>query len=239
MRRRANLYLLNHFNHLKKQKGFYYMISVFIVDDHNLIRAGIRRLLQDVHGIKVIGEAASGEDALSSLKEKPADVVLMDLRMPGMGGLEATKKLLRLNQDIKVIVLTVCEEEPFPSKLLQAGACGYMVKDTPVEEMVEAIRMVHTGKRYISADIAQLLALKHLSNEKTSPFESFSEREMQVALLISQGIKPIEVSVKLSISPKTVNGYRYRIYRKLKINSDVDLVRLAMRHGLVHAEETL
>lgn len=224
---------------MKPERGHERVISVFIVDDHALIRAGIRRLLHDVTGIKVIGEASSGEDAVLQLRAKPANVVLLDLRMPGIGGLETTKKLLRIDPELKVIVLTACEEEPFPSKLLQAGASGYMIKDTPVEEMVEAIRSVHCGKRYISPEIAQHLALKSLGKEASSPFELLSEREMQIAMLVIQGIKPVDIAQKLSISSKTVNGYRYRLYDKLNINSDVDLLRLAVRHGLLSPEETV
>ena len=142
------------------------MITVLIVDDHELVRAGIRSLLSGVNGLKVIGEASTGEEAVKIAREKHPNVVLMDVRMPGIGGLEATRKLLRADPDIKVIALTVCGEEPFPSKLLQAGAAGYLTKGSALEEMVQAIHAVCHGKRYISPEVAQQLALKHLSDEK-------------------------------------------------------------------------
>ena len=144
------------------------VITVLLVDDHELVRAGIRSLLADVSGIKVIAEASTGEEAIKLAREKRPDVILMDIRMPGIGGLAATTKLLRFNPDVKIIALTVCGEEPFPSKLLQAGAAGYLTKGSDLSEMVQAIHSVYSGKRYISPGIAHQLALKHLSDDKAS-----------------------------------------------------------------------
>ncbi len=212
------------------------MITILIVDDHELVRAGIRSLLSTVNGLKVIGEASSGEEAVKMAREKHPHVVLMDVRMPGIGGLEATRKLLRTDPDLKIIALTVCGEEPFPSKLLQAGAAGYLTKGSGLDEMVQAIHSVHHGKRYISPEVAQQLALKHLSDEKASPFETLSERELQVMLMITSGQKVQEISDKLCLSPKTVNSYRYRLFEKLSVNSDVELTHLAIRHGILDTE---
>lgn len=212
------------------------MITILIVDDHELVRAGIRSLLSTVNGLKVIGEASTGEEAVKMAREKHPHVVLMDVRMPGIGGLEATRKLLRTDPDLKIIALTVCGEEPFPSKLLQAGAAGYLTKGSGLDEMVQAIHSVHHGKRYISPEVAQQLALKHLSDEKASPFETLSERELQVMLMITSGQKVQEISDKLCLSPKTVNSYRYRLFEKLSVNSDVELTHLAIRHGILDTE---
>lgn len=216
--------------------GIANLITVLIVDDHELVRAGIRSLLSTVNGLKVIGEAATGEEAVKLAREKHPHVVLMDVRMPGIGGLEATRKLLRTDPDLKIIALTVCGEEPFPSKLLQAGAAGYLTKGSGLDEMVQAIHSVHHGKRYISPEVAQQLALKHLSDEKASPFETLSERELQVMLMITGGQKVQEISDKLCLSPKTVNSYRYRLFEKLGVNSDVELTHLAIRHGILDTE---
>lgn len=213
------------------------MIKIFIVDDHDLVRTGISRMLADVAGIKVVGEAASGEDALKHIRDAGPDVVLMDAKMPGIGGLEATRKLLRQNSDVKVIAVTACGEEPFPSRFLQAGASGYLTKGAALDEMVKAIRLVHSGQRYISPDIAQQLALKPFRAEaETSPFDQLSEREMQIALMIVNCQKVQEISDKLFLSPKTVNSYRYRVFEKLGINSDVELTLLAVRHGMLDVE---
>lgn len=214
------------------------MINVLLVDDHELVRTGISRLLADVPDIKVIGEAESGEDAVKLAKEKSPQVILMDVRMPGIGGLEATHKILRMNPDIKIIALTACDEEPFPTKLLQAGARGYLTKGAGAEEMVTAIRAVSSGKRYLGPEIAQLLALQNLSDSQGSPFEILSDREMQVLLMITKGEKVQQISEKLCLSPKTVNTYRYRLFDKLNVHSDVELTHLAIRHGIIESEHS-
>jgi DNA-binding NarL/FixJ family response regulator len=213
------------------------MIDVLVVDDHDLVRAGITRMLEDVSGIKVVGEAASGEDAIQKCRELHPNVVLMDIKMPGIGGLEATRKLYRIDPDIRVIAVTVCGDDPFPSRLLQAGAAGYVTKGADLDEMVQAIRVVKAGQRYISPEIAQKLALKPFSAEPDeSPFDMLSEREIQIAMMIVNCYKVQEISDKLCLSPKTVNSYRYRIFDKLQISSDVELTLLAVRHGMIDAE---
>lgn len=213
------------------------MINVLLVDDHELVLAGISRLLIDVPGIQVIATANSGEEAIKIAKEKNPDVILMDVKMPGMGGLEATKKIIRNNPATKVIALTVYDGEPFPTKLLQAGATGYLTKGAQIDEMVNAIRMVHSGKRYLGPNIAQQIALKTLEGEsEKSLFDILSERELQVLLMITSGQKVQDISETLCLSPKTVNTYRYRLFEKLQVNTDVELTHLAMRHGLIDSE---
>lgn len=210
-----------------------------MVDDHDLVRMGITRMLADVSGIRVVGEAASGEDAVRLARDLTPQVVLMDVKMPGIGGLEATRKLLRVDPDIRVLAVTVCDEEPFPSRLLKAGAAGYLTKGAALEEMIKAIRLVATGQRYISPEIAQQLALKSFGGEEAeSPFDALSEREMQIAMMIVNCQKVQEISDKLFLSPKTVNSYRYRIFEKLEIDSDVELALLAVRHGLASADRS-
>ncbi|MCQ4261503.1 two-component system response regulator UvrY [Stutzerimonas stutzeri] len=210
------------------------MIRVLVVDDHDLVRTGISRMLGDISGLQVIGQADSGEDAIRKARELKPDVVLMDVKMPGIGGLEATRKLLRSYPDLKVIAVTICEEDPFPTRLLQAGAAGYLTKGAALEEMVQAIRMVFGGQRYISPQIAQQLALKSFQPQLSeSPFDLLSEREIQIALMIANCQKVQSISDKLCLSPKTVNTYRYRIFEKLSITSDVELALLAVRHGMV------
>ena len=210
------------------------MIRVLVVDDHDLVRTGISRMLADIDGLQVVGQAESGEAAIKKSRELKPDVVLMDVKMPGIGGLEATRKLLRSHPDIKVIAVTICEEDPFPTRLLQAGAAGYLTKGAALEEMIQAIRMVFAGQRYISPQIAQQLALKSFQPKVNgSPFDLLSEREIQIALMIANCQKVQAISDKLCLSPKTVNPYRYRIYEKLSITSDVELALLAVRHGMV------
>lgn len=212
------------------------MIRVLVVDDHDLVRTGITRMLSDIDGLQVVGQAESGEEALKAARDLKPDVVLMDVKMPGIGGLEATRKMLRSHPDVKVVVVTVCEEDPFPTRLLQAGAAGYLTKGAGLTEMVQAIRLVFAGQRYISPQIAQQLALKSFQPQTTSsPFDLLSEREIQIALMIVGCQKVQNISDRLCLSPKTVNTYRYRIFEKLSITSDVELTLLAVRHGMVDA----
>ncbi|MDF0733642.1 UvrY/SirA/GacA family response regulator transcription factor [Pseudomonas entomophila] len=210
------------------------MIRVLVVDDHDLVRTGITRMLADIDGLQVVGEADSGEAALKLARELKPDVVLMDVKMPGIGGLEATRKLLRSHPDTKVVAVTVCEEDPFPTRLMQAGAAGYLTKGAGLDEMVQAIRLAFAGQRYISPQIAQQLALKSFQPQG-SPFDALSEREIQIALMIVGCQKVQIISDKLCLSPKTVNTYRYRIFEKLSVTSDVELTLLAVRHGMVDA----
>lgn len=213
------------------------MIKVLVVDDHDLVRTGITRMLSDVEGVSVVGDVDSGERAVDFVRKMDVDIVLMDVKMPGIGGLEATRKISRFNPDIKVIAVTVCDDEPFPSRLLKAGASGYVTKGAGLEDMVSAIRMAAEGKRYISADIAQQLALKPFQDgDQGSLFDLLSEREIQITLMIVNCHKVQVISDKLCLSPKTVNSYRYRIFEKLGISSDVELTLLAVRHGMIDGE---
>ncbi|THB74344.1 MAG: two-component system response regulator UvrY [Gammaproteobacteria bacterium] len=209
------------------------MIKVLLVDDHQLVRSGINRILQDAEGIDVVGEASSGEEAISLTREVKPNVVLMDVSMPGIGGIEATRKLLRVDENLKIIALTVYADEPYPTSLLEAGASGYLTKGCEVSEIVNAINTVTRGERYLGKDIAQQMALSALPGGKKNPFDKLSQREVQVMLMITQGKKLQDISDKLCLSPKTVSTYRYRIYEKLDVDNDVELTHLAIRHGMV------
>lgn len=209
------------------------MIKVMVVDDHDLVRTGISRMLADVSGIEVIGEASSGEEAVLKARSLEPDVVLMDVKMPGIGGLEATRKMLRHDDGLRVIAVTVCEEEPFPSRLMKAGAAGYLTKGAGLDEMLRAIKVVHAGQRYISPQIAQAMALKPFTGTETAPMELLSERELQIMMMIVNCHKVQDISDKLCLSPKTVNTYRYRIFDKLGISSDVEMTVMAMRWGMI------
>ena len=209
------------------------MITVLLVDDHQIVRSGIKRILQDAEDIEVISEASSGEEAISKVKELHPNVVLMDVSMPGIGGIEATRKLLRVDSNLKIIALTVYADEPYPTSLLEAGAAGYLTKGCDVEEIVNAIRAVNRGEPYIVKDVAQQMALSKLPGGKKNPFEKLSQREVQVMLMITQGQKLQDISDKLCLSPKTVSTYRYRLYEKLSVENDVELTHLAIRHGMI------
>ena len=215
------------------------MIKLLLVDDHDLVRTAIARMLRDTTDLNVIGEANSGEQAYSMVRELNPHVVLMDIRMPGIGGLEATRKIKQRFPEVKVLALSACEEEPFPTRLLQAGASGYLTKGACIDETVRAIRLVAAGGHYLSSAIAQQMALKAYDNKQLdNPFEQLSERELQVSLMIASGQKIQVISDLLCVSPKTVNTHRYRVFSKLNIENDVELALLAVRHNLVENSKT-
>ncbi len=209
------------------------MVRVAIVDDHDLVRTGIRRILDGAAGIEVVGEAASGEQALKLVRDQSVDVVLMDVNMPGMGGLEATRRLLASNAGTRIIILTVHAKAPFPTQLLNAGASGYLTKGCASEELLQAIRQVHDGTRYISSDIAQQLALSMLPGGDRSPLDELSSREIEVMMMLVQGEDVQNIAVTLHISHKTVRTYKSRLYEKLGVRNAVDLTHMAMRHGIL------
>ena len=212
------------------------MIKILVVDDHDLVRLGFVKLLDDVEGFEVVGEADSGEKAVALARELTPDIVLMDVKMPGIGGLEATKKLVNVHDKIKVIAVTAVDDNMYPTRLMQAGAYGYLTKGTEFEEMVKAIKTVSGGKPYMSNAVAQQMAIKSYTKESSTPFELLSERELQTALMIANGQKAQAIANTFNVSPKTVNSYRYRIFDKLKINSDVELALLAVKHGVLDLE---
>jgi two-component system invasion response regulator UvrY len=212
------------------------LIKVLVVDDHDLVRMGISRMLADVRDIRVVGEACSGEDALRLVRELKPQVVLMDIQMPGIGGLEATRKLLQAHPEVHILAVTACNEEPLPSMLMKAGASGYVTKGTPLPDMLAAIRSVSVGQPYLSSDVAQEIAINSLQKTET-PFDVLSEREVQVALMIVNCQNNQEIADRLNVSPKTISTYRARIYEKLRIDSDVKLTLMALRHGLLQNDK--
>ncbi len=213
------------------------MIRVMLVDDHELVRTGFRLILDDAEDVEVVAEADSGENALQKIPEVKPDLVLMDINMPGIGGIEATRTIKRKFPDTNVIVVTVHSEAPFPSKLHEAGALGYVTKGCPASELLTAIRTVVKGKPFLSAEVAQKLSLAKLSGvDSELPFESLSKREMQVLMLIVQGAKNQDISDTLCVSPKTVSTYRHRLFDKLGIQTDAELTLMAIRHGVAEYE---
>ena len=209
------------------------MIHVLLVDDHELVRTGIEHLLNKTSGISVVGVASSGEEAIQQVETLHPDVVLMDINMPGIGGLEASRKIYQKHSEVKIIALSVHDDGPFPSQLLRIGAHGFISKSSPVAEMFNAIQLVYRGKRYLCTEVANKLALASVPGNTGSPFEQLSQRELQVVILTLQGKSIQEIADMLVISPKTVNSYRYRVYDKVAVKNDVELTRMAIRHRLI------
>lgn len=219
-------------------------IKLMVVDDQQLVRMGLVSLLRDIPGLQVLAEAESGEQALDQVvqlmrEEQAPDIILMDLRMPGMGGLEATRVLAHRYPAIKVIAITACAETPFPQRFLDSGALGFLTKDADINEVIKAIRTVYRGKRYISHGIAQELAIYAVNHSlEASPFESLSHRELQIALMVMDSVKTTQIAQLLHVSPKTVNTYRYRLFEKLNIQNNMELAMLASRHGLLKTHDS-
>ena len=213
-------------------------IKVLIVDDHALVRAGFSRLLDDVAEVEVVGELEDGQQLLNQFNELKPDVVLLDLFMPVMGGMEALGKLMRTNPEAKVIILSMCDSEPYPTQMLQAGAVGYFSKNCRVAELVSAIKQVAAEEivtdKVLSSDIAKKLALKQVTKEP-DPLATLTDREFQVFSFLADGKSVNDISKLLFLSPKTVGTHRTNLMNKLMTKSTVDLTKMAIRYGVVAA----
>lgn len=207
------------------------MISVLLVDDHQLVRSGIQALLNSCNEIQVVAVADTGEQAIEMVAKLSPDVVLMDVSMPGIGGVEASRRILRQNPAVKIIGLSAYNEGPIPQQLLKLGVLGFISKSSSAEEMICAIRKTVEGQRYLCNDVANHLAFQNLLGDRQSPFTKLSQRETEIATLIMQGKSIPEMAEILAINTKTVNTYRYRLYDKLEIKNDVELIRLAVKFG--------
>ena len=212
------------------------MVDLLLVDDHALFRFGLKSVLANADDIEVVGEVADGETALDFVRDRLPDVVLMDVNMPGIGGIEATRRIVHVAPDVRVIAVTAMSEEPFPNQLLDAGARGYLSKGCPADELFKAVRDVVKGRYYISSDVARKLALDRIATQdETSPLKLLSPREMQVMLMIVQGQGNQQISEALFLSPKTISTYRHRLFEKLGVANDVELTHFAIRHNLVES----
>lgn len=208
-------------------------IKVFIVDDHALVRTGFRLILGREVDVEVVGEAESGEEALPQIRKLKPDVVLCDLNLPGISGLEVTERIVRGGHGTRVIAVSVLEEGPMPRRLLEAGASGYIGKACDAQELLRAIRDVSRGKKYLASAIAQGIALSGMRGDSASPFDALTPREMEVALLLNQGMRQEAIARRLSLSAKTINTHKSRLFEKLGIRDSIALARLVSQYGLV------
>ncbi|KFN44483.1 response regulator [Arenimonas oryziterrae] len=204
------------------------MIRVFLLDDHALVRTGYRLILQQELDMEVVGEAASGEDGLPMIRRLRPDVVLCDLHLPGVSGLDITDRLVK-GEIAKVVIVSVQEDGPMPQRLLDAGASGYLGKACDASELLRAIREAARGRRYLGGDIAQKLAL---GGKNLSPFDQLSPRELEISMLFCQGLRAEDIARRLSLSGKTVATHKYRLLEKLGIKDTIALARMAMQHGV-------
>ncbi len=216
------------------------MIRILLVDDHAVLRAGLRALLDAEDDMTVVGEAATGEEGVDLAKLKKPDVVVMDLSMPGIGGLEATRQIAALEQDTRILVLTMHAEEEYLLAVLEAGGSGYVKKTSADEDLTHAIRTVARGEVFLYPSAAKLLLQGFRVRGEPSepdPLEQLSDREREVLAYTAEGYSSSEIGEKLFISPKTVDTYRSRIMEKLKLHHRSELVRFALKTGLLKSED--
>ena len=214
-------------------------IRLLLVDDHDVVRSGIRALLDAQEGMGVIGEAGSGEEAIRLACELKPDVVLMDITMPGMDGLEATRYVKQACESTAVLALTIHEGREYFFEMLKAGASGYVPKSAAAEELIFAIRAVARGEVYLHSSVAQLLLQEHLRQQEgsTDLTAELSERELEVLRLVAEGLLNKDIGERLGISPKTVARHRENIMRKLNLHNRTELVKYAIRMGLIDIDK--
>jgi two-component system invasion response regulator UvrY len=207
-------------------------IRVMLVDDHAVVRVGFRMLLSASADIEVIAEADSGELAYQRYPEIKPDVVIMDLSMPGMGGIETVRRLLARDKTARVLVLSAHEDTAHPKRVLKAGALGYLSKRTAPEELIEAVRAIAAGRIYLDADIARKLATQDMANA-SGTVEALSEREFAVFIQLARGQSVNRIAEILTLSPNTVGTHLYNIKQKLGAGNQAELMLIALRNGLI------
>lgn len=208
------------------------MIRVLIADDHPIVREGLRRIAADQPGITVVAEAASATEALSRVGDTAVDVMLLDVSMPGPTFIEVLQEVRKDHPSIKVLVLSVHPEDQWALRALRAGAAGYLTKDHSPEQLIDAIRRVYRGGKYVTAALAEKLATGLEAGGGATPHEALSDREYEVLRALGAGLSVKDVAARLKLSPKTVSTYRTRILEKMQLSSNADLVRYVRDHGL-------
>lgn len=206
-------------------------IRTFLVDDHALVRAGIRMILSGAVDIDIVGEAESGEEALPRIRELRPDVVVCDMHLPGISGLEVTERLMKGDYGARVVIVSVLEDGPIPKRVIAAGASGYVGKGGNPSELIDAVREAARGNRYLGSGVAQNLALSSIGGGQT-PFDGLTRRELEVAMLLLQGMRQEDIARRLSLSSKTINTHKSRLFTKLGIEDGMSLARLAQQYGL-------
>lgn len=216
------------------------LITVLIVDDHKIIRDGIKSLLEDAPNIQIVGEASNGLEAIEFFKNQPTDIVIMDIRMPEMGGIETTKFLTENYPGVKILALTMHDEEAFISKMLHAGASGYLLKNVGKEEFITAIHKIYKGENYFSLDVATKMMTKFMSSKPVEDDEvvedddlQLTKREIEVIKLIAEGLTSQDIADKLFISPRTVDTHRRNLLQKLNVKNTAELIKYAIKHNIV------
>ncbi|MFO7764682.1 MAG: response regulator [Wenzhouxiangellaceae bacterium] len=213
------------------------MIKLLIVDDHHLVRTGLRGIIEDAGGFEIVGEAGTGERAIQLNREKEPDVILMDIGLPGLSGFETSERIMNARPNVRIIALTAHTKPPFPARLLDMGAAGYLTKACDADELVSAIRKVYDGQRYVGSEIAQQLAMSLLPGTPQSPFQELTPRELEVAMMMAKGMKSSAIAERMNVSPKTISTHKYRIFEKVGVDSEVGLLREAIRYDVLEDQD--
>ena len=213
------------------------MIKTLLIEDHEIIRDGIETLLEKIVDIQLIGSTQSGRVGIQMARDTFPDVVLLDHELPDSNGLEVTRKLLQYTPEIKILIITANKSDALALKFLEAGAAGYLSKDYGFQVLEAAIRKVNNGQCYISPNMEGQLARRQVKkSDANSPFDALSPKEMDVSIRIASGYTPDDIADQMNLAKKTVHSYRYRIFEKLAIKNDLELLRLALKHHIVQLE---
>ena len=207
-------------------------INIVLVDDHSVVRMGFKMLIENESDMAVICEAETGEEGIAAFKEHKPSVVIMDITMPGMGGLDAIERIIAFDKKAKILVLSAHEDSVHPKRSLSAGALGYLTKRSAAEELIKAIRAVHSGAKYLEPNIAQQMAITQLSGEN-NPVEILSDREFEVFISLAKGKSTNEIADTMCLSPRTVGTHLYNIKQKLNANNSAEIALIAIRCGLL------
>lgn len=209
------------------------MIKVFIVDDHEIIREGLKKILKEESDLVVVAEAQDGVEALEKIQHTDCDIMLLDMNMPGRSGIDLLSDLKIVKPQLHILVLSIHPEDKFALRTLKAGASGYLCKDTALDELVIAIRKIHSKGRYLSTTLAEQLAFDVVPDKDQLPHESLSNRELEIMFLLAEGKKVKAIAKELTLSVSTVFTYRVRIFEKLKLKNDVELTHYAINNKLI------
>ena len=203
-----------------------------MVDDHLIVREGIKRIIDDTSDIKIVAEASSGDEAMNLILTNKYDLVLLDISMPRQNGLQTLKQMKKHDNNISVLMLSMHSEEQYAMRSIKAGASGYITKDTASNQLVKAIRKINSGRKFISKEVAELLTTDLYHNDEKDPHEYLSDREFEILKLIANGKTTKTISIELSISPKTVSTFRSRILKKLNMKNNAELIHYVIDYKL-------
>jgi len=208
------------------------MINILMVDDHLIVREGIKRIINDIPDMRIIAEASNGNEAMELILKNTYDIVLLDISMPILNGLQTLKLIKKHNNKLPVLMLSMHSEEQYAMRSIKAGASGYMTKEVATQELVSAIRKINDGRKYISKEVAELLATDLYHEDEKDPHENLSNREFEILKMIAKGLTTKAIATELIISPKTVSTYRGRILEKLDLHNNSDIIHYVIDYKL-------